>query len=266
MNKTKKELAQTWKQLCSTAEPGCDIYVDKNMPLPMIMVQGWFGDQWECFKSFRKKLTNEEQTKLFTMKCHLESVKAKYKRLWDTETFKTITLKKKKLGAHRRLNHLHYKNFCHWAKCVFNEVAKAGGLKKMLKRLGTVEEAHSTFKYFYKTKPVPVRKLSAADAARILARYGYLQPEERPLLARGALRGAAICVDKECPLQSIEDLEKKYKDEEKRRALEERAAAYINESEELSQGDKWKMEKGESIFCELQKQPGVSHQSKRKKR
>ena len=92
-----------------------------------------------------------------------------------------------------------------------------------------------------------MRNLNAADAARILACYGYLQPEERPLLARGALRGAAILLNEEPPYKRVNKLEAEYQDESKRRGLEELAAEYINQNEELSQAGKWRMQEGERL-------------------
>ena len=224
----------------------CAIRVHEGLPLPMIMVQRWFNDQHECFRLFLEVVTDEERAQLFHDLNHLESVKAKYRQLY--ETFKKIA--DKVVGPHKRSKQLWYGDFNYWTKCVFNEVAKTGGLEALLSQLGTVEAAHDKFKPWFKVKQAP-RSLNAADAARILACSGYLQPEERPLLARGALRGAAILVDNESQAQYIADLEKKYRDEEKLRRLEELAAVYINQNEELKRGGKWRMQEGESWFCEV---------------
>lgn len=224
----------------------CDIPVYEGLPLPMIMVQGWFNDQNACFRLFLEFLTDEERAQLFHDMNHLESVKTKYRQLY--ETFKQIAEKVE--GPHKRPKQLWYGDFNYWTKCVFNEIAKANGLEALLGQLDTVEAAHDRFKPWFKVNRAP-RSLNAADAARILACNGYLQPEERPLLARGALRGAAILVDNESQAQRVADLEEKYKDEEKRRRLEELAAAYINQDAELKRGGKWRMQGGESWFCEV---------------
>ena len=96
-----------------------------------------------------------------------------------------------------------------------------------------------------------MRYLNMADAARILARYGYLEPERRPLLARGALRGAAILLNHEPRSKKSNELEQEYADEHRLICLEEKAAAYINDCEAFSQFGKWKMQEGESWFCEV---------------
>ena len=262
MKKTKKELEQCWKRLCAEAEPGCDIYVDKNMPLPMIMVQGWFYDQSDCFELLRQELTDEEQTRLFYDEDLLESVKVTYKKLWNKGDFSRNICKDR--GVHKWLLHLNPKYFGYWIERVSEEIDSYGDLEKMLEKLGTVEAAHDRFKQFYKTQQV--RILNAADAARLLARYGCLKPERTPLLASGALRGAAILLKGKSPQNSTDALERKYSREYKRMELENEAASYIDATEALAHFGKWKMEKGESIFCELQKQPGVSHQSRRRKR
>ena len=225
----------------------CDIRVYEGLPLSMRMLQGWFNDQHECFELFLEVLTDEEKTELFNDNNHLAIVQAKYKELYEKfrKTADNVG------GPHKRSKQLRYGDFNYWTKCIFNEIAKTGGLEALLGQLGTVEAAHDKFRPWFKVKQTP-RSLNAADAARILACYFHLQPEERPLLARGALRGAAILlVDKELQSQNIEDIEKKYKDEEKLRRLEELAAAYINEHEELKQGGKWRMQEGESWFCEV---------------
>ena len=230
----------------------CDIRIYEDLPLPMIMVQGWFSDQHDCFRLFLEALTDEEQAQLFHDQNHFETGKANYKKLWNDGTFKKSASKTR--GVHKLPDQLRYGGrsggFSYWIKCVFNEIAKTGNLEALLEQLGTVEAAHDRFKpWFYRTKKV--RNLNAADAARILARYGHLQPEERPLLARGALRGAAILVKNEPPSKKTDELEEEYQDELKRRGLEELAAAYINEHEELKQGGKWRMQEGENWFCEV---------------
>ena len=54
-----------------------------------------------------------------------------------------------------------------------------------------------------------IRGLNAADAARLLARYGYLEPEARPLTARGA----AILLDCQPSSKTIDQLELEYGEE-----------------------------------------------------
>ena len=117
--------------------------------------------------------------------------------------------------------------------------------------LRTVEEAHCRFRpWFYRSREL-IRGLNAADAARTLARYGYLEPETRPLLARGALRGAAILLDGQPSSMSIDQLELEYGEEAARVALEKKAAEYIADSEEFS--GRFQMEEGESWLCALHK-------------
>ena len=202
MKKTSKKLEQTWKRLCSTANPDFDLPIYEDMPLPMVMVQGWFYDQCECFELLRQELTDEEQNQLFTSKKHLKSVIAKSKPLWEKIKNKASRVK----GLHRHQGILKYEYFCYWIEQVYMTQYEAGGLETMVRNLGTVEVAHDKFKEFYKTNPV--RILNAADTARLLARCDYLEPEKRPLLTRGALWGAAIRVDKKSPsqMQSIKDL------------------------------------------------------------
>ena len=172
-----------------SAEPGpcCDIPLHENLSLPMVMVQGWFNDQHDCFQLLLQGLTREEQALLFTKKAHLESVKAKYKQLWDGGGFKAAGVQNR--GVHKLLDQLRFSSFAWWATCVHNAVTDADSLAGLLEGIGTVEAAHDTFRRWFSTaKKVRIRYLNAADAARILARYGYLKPEERPLLARGSLR------------------------------------------------------------------------------
>ena len=261
MNKTKKELEQIWKKICSKTNPDFDLPIYKDIPLPMVMVQGWFNDQIPCFELFRQKLTDKEQAQLFTTERNLESVNRKYLKLWGDGGFSRKVTKDQ--GAHKWLPHLNPKHFGFWTERVLKEIDSYGGLKAMLDNLGTVEAAHDRFKRFYKTRRV--RILGAADTARLFAKFGHLIPEERPLLARGALRGAAILLGGACPENNTDAIEREYRQEYKRVELEKEAASYIDATEELVCFGKWKMEKGESIFCELQKQPGVNIRSRRRK-
>ena len=233
----------------------CDIPIYKDLPLPMVVLQGWFNDQNRCFKLFVRKLDDDQRLHLFTDVNVRESVKQIYKSTWNKGDFERVATKAQ--GEHRRFDHLSYSGgsrigFAYWIACVFGEVEKVGSLEDLLDNLGTVEEAHSTFKqWFYKSKDL-VRGLNAADAARILARYGYLKPEERPLLARGALRGAAIHLDHQSQYRNIDWFEREYADESKRIALEEKAAEYIANCGKFS--GEFQMEMGESWFCRIQKE------------
>ena len=249
MKKTKKEMEQCWKQLCAEASPDFDLPIYEDIPLPMIMVQGWFYDQSDCFGLLREELTIKEQKQLFTSKRHLESVNAKCKRLWGQIEKKAVRVK----GLHRHQGILRYEYFCYWIEQVYMIQCEAGGLETMVRNLGTVEAAHDKFKEFYKTNPI--RILNAADTARLFARCDYLEPEKRPLLTRGALWGAAMLLDCAPQHKRMSDIEKQYRKNSDRISLEEKAAAYINNTEELQKKfiSRWKMEKGESIFCELQK-------------
>ena len=212
----------------------------------MMVLQGWFNDQYECFESFRQALTSEERSRLFTTDDCLESVKTKYKQMWDAGEFKEIATHSE--GVHKLPAQLSYSWFSWWAACVSRAVADSRGLDALLEGLGTVEAAHDRFKpWFYKTRKI--RNLNAADAARILARYGHLEPEGRPLLTRGSLRGAAILLNDEPPWKDRDTLEAEYADESKRLSLEEKASEYIRDCRDLSRFGKWKMEEGESWFC-----------------
>lgn len=226
----------------------CDIRLYDDLPLTMIMLQGWFSDQHSCFKLFLDKLTLEERLTLFVQDSVLQSVKSKYKGLWDDGTFGDISTQGQ--GVHKLPDQLRFSWFAWWAGCVTKAAAQAGNLETLIKDLRIVEEAHDRFKpWFYKTRKV--RNLNAADAARLLARYDYLKPEERPILARGALRGAAILLNKEPQSKSRDQLEDEYQDPAKRLALEEKAAAYINGCPELSRYGEWRMEEGENWFCNV---------------
>ena len=226
----------------------CDIITFKNMKLPMIMLQGWFNDQHECFRLFFQTLTSDEETHLFNKSAPMESVKEKYRQMYTSGKFKEVS--RQWQGEHKQLSQLSFTHFTYWAACVSGTVREMGSLEALLESLGTVEVAHNRSKTWFARKTQLVRILNAADAARILARYGKLRPEERPLLARGSLRGAAILLNEEPPWKNRDMFEKEYQNEAKRIALEEKAATYINESREFVRFGKWKMEEGESWFCE----------------
>ena len=235
---------------CSAkSEQCCDISTYDNLPLPMVMLRGWFNDQCKCFELLYELLSDDEQKYLFTAKAELESVKRKYNRLWRSFSYYRVAQKNK--GEHKQLGQLKYASFERWADCVFYAVAEKGSLETLLENIGTVEVAHDVFKYWFYEKPTKLRYLNVADAARILARYGYLEPETRPLLARGALRGAAICLDGESTWKSKDMLEQKYAKESELVSLEERAADFINNSAKFSCFGIWKMEEGENWFCEV---------------
>lgn len=226
----------------------CSFRIYDHLPPAMIMVQGWFNDQHQCFELFVDALTSREQSHLFSNARSLKSAKTKYKQIWDAGDFTKMATRAR--GVHKLPDQLSFGWFSWWAACVSNAAADAGGLDLLLKNLGTVESAHDVFRpWYYKTKKV--RNLNAADAARILARYGHLQPEMRPLLARGSLRGAAILLNDEPESKNRDTLEAEYAHESSRQSLEMKAAEYIRDCREFARFGKWKMEVGESWFCEV---------------
>lgn len=238
---------------CKISRFECDFGIYKDLSLPMIMLQGWFNDQHECLKLYFDRLTPYERRSIFKNRRSLESARDTYEKMWSDYEFMKVARRRE--GEHKWLKHLKpgkgdQRGFCYWAKGVFEEAKKFEGLEAMVQNLETVEEAHHKFNpWFYSGNPT--RGLNAADAARVLARYGYLRPESRPLLARGALRGAAIVLDGQPYSKNSNSLEREYADEEKRVALEQKAADYIVKSGNFS-GD-FQMEEGESWFCEVQK-------------
>ena len=231
----------------------CDIRIYKDLSLQTAVLQGWFNDQYKCFELFLEALSDRQLQSMFVEKEIFESAKETYRDMWSNGQFEKVAIRD--IGVHRRLEHLvpssrKRRGFSYWATCVFGEVG-AGGLEALMGNLRTVEEAHCRFKpWFYRSREL-IRGLNAADAARILARYGYLEPEARPLLARGALRGAAILLDNQPSSKSIDQLELVYGEETTRVALEKKAAEYIANSEEFS--GRFQMEEGESWFCALHK-------------
>ena len=227
----------------------CDVRIYKDIPLPLIVLQGWFNDQYKCFEMFVESLSNRQQQRLFAEEEILDSVKDTYRGMWLSGEFKKVAVWDE--GVHRRFGHLVFssrkrRGFAYWVTCVFREVS-TGSLEAFVCNLRTVEEAHRKFiPWFYRSSEL-IRGLNAADAARILARYGYLEPEARPLLARGALRGAAILLDGQPPSKCIDELEREYGQEATRVALEKKAAECIANSEDFS--GRFQMEEGESWFC-----------------
>ena len=215
----------------------------------MVMLRGWFNDQCKCFELLYEILTDDEQVHLFTVETELESVKRKYNRLW--RIFSYYRVAQKNNGVQKQLGQLKYTSFERWADCVFYAVADIGSLEALLENIGTVEVAHDIFKHWFYEKPTKLRYLNVADAARILARYGYLEPETRPLLARGALRGAAIHLDGEPTWKSKDRLEQEYAKGSRLVSLEERAVDFINNSADFARFGIWKMEEGENWFCEV---------------
>jgi len=126
-----------------------------------------------------------------------------------------------------------------------------GSLDALIRELRTVEAAHELFRSWFNTTE-RVRSLNAADAARLLARSGFLSPESRPLLARGALRGAALVVDGASCSFTIERIERRYDTPAKRRKLEEAAADFAHTSM-----PGWIMGQVETWFCEVHKENPV---------
>ena len=227
----------------------CDIRIYKDLPLPMVVLQGWFNDQYKCFEMFVESLSDRQQQGLFAEKAILDSVKDIYRGMWLSGEFEMVAVGDE--GVHRRFDHLvpssrKRRGFAYWVTCVFREVG-SGSLERLVGNLRTVEGAHcKLIPWFYRSSEL-IRGLNAADAARILARYGYLEPEARPLLARGALRGAAILLDGQPRSRSIDQLEREYGQEVTRVALEKKAAECIANSEDFS--GRFQMEEGESWFC-----------------
>ena len=243
-----KELANELELKPGEADPCCGMILYEGLPLPMVMVQGWFSDQYGCFELFFEQLSHQERTSLFVDESTLESVKRKYQQLWADDQFRFCATDDR--GVHKRVGQLDFRWFAYWASCVSRAAKQAGSLESLIRAAGTVEAAHDTFKpWFYRTRKV--RNLNAADAARLLARYGHLLPEERPLLARGSLRGAALLLNDEPYWKDVGRLEEEYQLESRRRALEEKAAEYITASEELSSAGEWRMEEGENWFCNV---------------
>ena len=220
----------------------------EKIPLPMIMLRGWFNDQCKCFELLYQLLTDDEQTYLFTSRTHFEAMKRKYRQLYFNNGYDAVA--KRNIGEHKRPEMLNYKAFERWADCVFRAVGEAGTLETLLETIGSVEAAHDTFKHWFYPNANKIRYLNVADAARILAACGYLEPEKRPLLARGALRGAAIYLNGEPSWKRINRLEREYADKSTRIALEEKAAAFINDCIDFEEFGKLKMEAGENWFCE----------------
>ena len=215
----------------------------------MVVLQGWFNDQYRCFEIFVEALSDSQRQCLFTDEEILDSVKDTYKAMWSDGQFEKEAIRVR--GVHRRFDHLvpssrRRRGFLYWVTCVFREV-EGVGLEALVDDLRTVEEAHRRFKPWFYQRGGPIRGLNAADAARILARYGYLEPETRPLLARGALRGAAIVLDGQPRSKDVEQLELEYGEETTRVALERKAADCIANSEEFC--GRFQMEEGESWFC-----------------
>ena len=187
----------------------CDIRIYKDLPLPMVVLQGWFNDQYKCFEVFVEGLSGKQRRSLFAETETLDSVKDIYRGMWSSGQLEKVAIRDK--GVHRRFDHLvpssrRRRGFLYWVTCVFREVG-AGGLDALMANLKTVEEADCKFKPWYYRIGELTRGLNAADAARILARYGYLEPAAKPLLARGALRGAAILLDGQSPSMNIDQLE-----------------------------------------------------------
>ena len=215
----------------------------------MVVLQGWFNDQYRCFGIFVEALSDRQRQCLFADEETLDSVKKTYRDMWLDGRFEAAAIRER--GVHRKSDHLtpwskNLQGFFYWVTCVFRE-AEGVGLEEIVDDLRTVEEAHRRFKpWFYRRREL-VRGLNAADAARILARYGYLEPETRPLLARGALRGAAILLDGQPRSKDTDQLELDYGEEAARVALERKAADHIANSKEFS--GRFQMEEGESWFC-----------------
>lgn len=235
---------KTLSSKCELTADWCDLPTYPDEPVSKLFLRGWFNDQKACCNLLLENLTPADTNLLFDSGAHLESVKKTYLDLWP----RMKEIADSTPGVHKLPDQLYYTKYFYWAKCVFNEVKKYGPLENLLSELATVERAHEVFKPWFKVKR-RVRGLNAADAARLLARHGHLAPESRPLLARGALRGAAIIVDHRDLSKKVPYFENElYSDEKSRTALEVRAAQYIKEN-----FPNWSMEQGENWFCEQQK-------------
>ena len=150
--------------------------------------------------------------------------------------------------VHKRREHLSFTgprtNFEHWYGSVIREAQEPGSLEGLVGSFGTSEEAHERMKPWLMVKRV--RSINAADGARLLSHHGYVAAEERPLLAAGGLRGAALFLDEVDPRFKISQVEYRYRDEVTRRGLEERAGAYLRE-----RFPGIRMEEGENWLCEV---------------
>ena len=69
------EYANDLKRKPSVGADACEMPLYEDISLPMILVQGWFSDQHECFELFFEELSHEEQTLLFLERSILESAK-----------------------------------------------------------------------------------------------------------------------------------------------------------------------------------------------
>ena len=212
--------------------------------LAILMLRAWFNDQTQCCEYFLSSLDPATREEWTSSSQQLESLKSHYRSCSSGFDQKA----KQRMGEHKCLSMLRFGNFAWWAKCVFRAGQEIGSLDRFIENLGTVECAHECFKPWF----VPggnvksPRLLNAADAARKLADHGFLRREQRPLLARGALRGAAISVDDVKP-RNTDHAEEIYREEDARRALEERAAEYIKERF----GKSTRMDLAENWFCEV---------------
>lgn len=214
--------------------------------LSKTMLRAWFNDQTQCCEYFFSSLDSATGEGWTSSNEQLESLKNHYRSC--SSGFDQRAIQRK--GEHKRLGMLKIGNFAWWVACVVRAVQETGSLEQLMENLGTVESAHECFKPWFVTggKTNLARVLNAADAARILANHGFLRREQRPLLARGALRGAAISVDDVKP-RNPDDAEEIYREEDARKALEKRAAQYIKEKF----GNSTRMDLAESWFCEIHK-------------
>ena len=81
-----------------------DIRIYKDLPLPMVVLQGWFNDQHRCFEMFIEVLSDRQRQSLFADREVLDSVKDTYRGMWSNGQFKKVAIRDK--GVHRRFDHL----------------------------------------------------------------------------------------------------------------------------------------------------------------
>jgi hypothetical protein len=193
--------------------------------LPLLFLQSWFNDQVACFEIFLRTIPQGLDESWWESSDNLDAIKDHYRSL-SNRISETAT---DDGGEHKRPGQLTFPAFAWWATRASRAAIQAGSLTSLVERAACVEDAHTLFKPWFVPggKVRAPRILNAADAARLLSESGYLRPEERPLLARGALRGAALLEGKRPP--SIQSAEGMYPNEGTRTALEERMAAYARD-------------------------------------
>ena len=54
----------------------CDIRIYKDLLLPMVVLQGWFNDQYKCFEVFLEALSDRQRKSLFVEREIFDSAKS----------------------------------------------------------------------------------------------------------------------------------------------------------------------------------------------